>query len=763
MSIKRFWNTIKNNVWALYWGIALFSFTLLIYSMVVSWHDTLSQRYQQLAQSARLVSRSTNSVFANKEMLLDVLIGELDLQPQLTPENLQRMNALFDRMMATNGDINGFGLAGVNGRMVSVSDNMQGKPMHNLATHKDTAATFAQTLQSDAMVVGRTYFHQGLQGLIIPIRKRIVGADGEVLAVITAGIRVGSQQRFFEPGMWGDDAIEVAMLRTFDRYYQLHSGFADNESAYTQPINYQAYLDSAKMATETMSKTVAELRSSDNAVFYEHQQDNGLFIAAALFDRRYQLWSIVKHNKSAIVEQFWYRVWYYPVFFMLFLLVLSLLFRASIRVQQQQQQLLLDKANHDSLTRLPNRNYLEDTMSQMMSEPAQPFSLLYLDMDHFKSVNDSFGHEIGDKVLQQLGARLLQQLPSGGSAVRYGGDEFILLIPTDVVAQVEPLCQQLVQQLCEPVIVAGIHCHLGVSIGVASYPTHGTNMDQLLRSADIAMYEAKKYRNRICFFEPALQQCYLHRIAVERQLRSALDKQELYPVYQPQVDAEGQIYGVEVLLRWRNAELGMVPPNEFIGVAERAGLMLKIGQFVMERSLQQLAGLHCRNGQPLQIALNISVCQFVEKAFIEQLLEAINRNGIECGSLTVEITENLFIEDVQQLLPSLQQLRSHGIKISMDDFGTGYSSLSLLRQLPLDELKIDKSFIDELGAQHSAASLVKSIIDIGRNLELTLVAEGVETQQQWQQLQQQGCSHYQGYLFAKPLTFHQLSQHLSVD
>jgi len=307
-------------------------------------------------------------------------------------------------------------------------------------------------------------------------------------------------------------------------------------------------------------------------------------------------------------------------------------------------------------------------------------------------------------------------------------------------------------EIAKPYHIKQFSFVIGASVGIAKYPDHGDTLDMLLRASDIAMYEAKKYKNSVRLFVPFMQEGYLNRVNVEHTLRKALAKNELYMVYQPQMDHEGKIYGVEALVRWQSEELGLVPPDKFIPIAEASGLMPELGHFIIHTTLKEMKALQLSLGVTFQTSINISIKQFMEENFLEKLTRELESAKLMHVSLCLEITESLFIEDIDYILPLLQTIHDMGLHISMDDFGTGYSSLSILRKLPIDELKIDKSFVDAILNDITAEKMVQNIISIGKNLDLAIVAEGVETKEQDALLKTLGCDRFQGYLYAKPLT-----------
>ena len=381
-------------------------------------------------------------------------------------------------------------------------------------------------------------------------------------------------------------------------------------------------------------------------------------------------------------------------------------------------------------------------------------------MDHFKNINDSFGHQFGDILLVEFAKRISAMVRKESVVIRQGGDEFVILTYRTDEEDILTHSQSILNEISKPYHIKQFSFVVGASIGIAKYPEHGTSLDMLLRAADIAMYEAKKYKNSVRLFAPSMQSGYLNRVNVEQALHKALDKHEFYMVYQPQVDHEGTIYGVEALVRWNSAEMGLVPPDQFIPIAEAAGVMPRLGKFILSTTLKEMKSLQTELGLSLQTSINISIKQFMETHFLDYLIQKIEQENFNRISLCLEITESLFIEDIDYILPLLQKVHEMGLHISMDDFGTGYSSLSILRKLPIDELKIDKSFVDAILNDVTAEKMIQNIIAIGKNLEMYILAEGVERKEQEDLLKEYGCDRFQGYLYSKPLSYDALKEFL---
>jgi diguanylate cyclase (GGDEF)-like protein len=420
-------------------------------------------------------------------------------------------------------------------------------------------------------------------------------------------------------------------------------------------------------------------------------------------------------------------------------------------------------AHFDSLTGLANRLELREQLAAALDLAAARSSgaeaadsavprtaLVCLDLDHFKSINDTLGHAAGDAVLAEIGRRLHSCLRQDDLAARLGGDEFALVI-RDVQGDDEltALARRLVQVLSQPFDVAGRQVPLGSSIGIAIAPEHGRSLDELMGNADLALYAAKEAgRGRFEFFVPRLADRHRRRVAIEQALRGALARSEMHLHWQPRVDiANWEVVGAEVLLRWQHPELGRVAPDEFIGIAEDAGLIADIGLWVLGRACAHAAQMK----HPIVVSVNVSPAQLLREDFASQALRVIAQSGLAPERLEMEVTESLFMDNSPQALANLHALRGIGVRIALDDFGTGYSSLAYLRRFPFDTLKIDRAFVRELMTRHDARAIVRTILELARTLGMSTIAEGVEEPAQLEVLREAGCGSVQGYLAARPM------------
>lgn len=418
-------------------------------------------------------------------------------------------------------------------------------------------------------------------------------------------------------------------------------------------------------------------------------------------------------------------------------------------------------ALHDSLTRLPNRSLLEDRILHAIASgerSGKRFAVMFLDLDRFKTINDSLGHHYGDKLLQGVAERLTQSLRAEDTVARLGGDEFVVLLE-DVASpnMVAKIAQKLLETMAEPILVEGQKQSVSVSVGISIYPDDGTTLRELMSNADSAMYHAKKMgRANHQFFAPEMNAAAGARLKLEQALRRALEQDEFELHYQPKVDvASGEVMAMEALVRWRSPERGLVPPNEFIGVSEEIGLIIPLGAWVLREACRQNRAWQLAGLPRLRVAVNLSAYQFRQKDLPEFVASVLAETGMDATCLELEVTESVVMHNPMEASRILQRLHGQGIHISVDDFGTGYSSLSYLKQFRLDTLKIDRSFVRDISSDADDAAIVRSVIALAHSLRLKVIAEGVETDEQLDYLRELGCDQYQGYLRSKPVPANQ--------
>jgi diguanylate cyclase (GGDEF)-like protein/PAS domain S-box-containing protein len=404
-------------------------------------------------------------------------------------------------------------------------------------------------------------------------------------------------------------------------------------------------------------------------------------------------------------------------------------------------------AQHDSLTDLPNRILLNDRLSQAIA-------LLFLDLDHFKHINDSLGHAIGDRLLQSVAMRLQACIRSSDTASRQGGDEFVVLLSQIKHAQDAGIsAEKILLELSKPHQIDGHDIHISASIGIVTYPDDGADGEVLLKNADFAMYQSKNSgRNNYQFFKSDLNVTAIERQSIENGLRLAIERGEFVLHYQPKVNlATGAICGVEALIRWRHPVRGLLYPAQFISVAEEFGLIVPIGRWVLREGCRQAKAWQNSGLPPMQIAINVSAVELRAKNFIEGVRAVLKDTGLEPRYLELELTETFLMQDAQSTAVVLESLKDMGVQLALDDFGTGYSSLSYMRRFPIDTLKIDQSFVRNLATDADDASIVSAVINMGSSLHMQVVAEGIETNEQLAMLRDQNCPEGQGYFFSHPV------------
>ncbi|WP_316975773.1 EAL domain-containing protein [Shumkonia mesophila] len=430
--------------------------------------------------------------------------------------------------------------------------------------------------------------------------------------------------------------------------------------------------------------------------------------------------------------------------------------KEDISLRKEYEKRLIQQANFDEVTGLPNRVLALDRLEQALARGLRQnhkVGLLFIDLDRFKYVNDTLGHHTGDHILKEAGARIRHCLRAADTVARLGGDEFTVIVPDlQVGIDVEPVAQKILESFGQPFHLGGREIFLTPSIGITIWPDDGGFPDELMRNADTAMYRAKEMgRNNFRFFTPELNERALARARMEHQIRHALERNEFDLHYQPLIDlATGRIVRAEALLRWCNPELGQVSPDEFIPLAEEIGLITPIGEWVLRTACRQAMVWRREGLCPERISVNVSSRQFRGLSLFDTVVGILEETGMPPTGLELEITENLLMADIPEVVDSLRRLDDLGISLSVDDFGTGYSSLSYLRRFPVSVLKIDKSFVKDVATDSDNATLVEAIITMGRSLKLEVVAEGVETGAQMGFLRQRGCDYAQGYYYSRP-------------
>jgi diguanylate cyclase (GGDEF)-like protein len=426
-------------------------------------------------------------------------------------------------------------------------------------------------------------------------------------------------------------------------------------------------------------------------------------------------------------------------------------------------------AHHDPLTDLPNRLLLNDRLTREIESARRhrrQLALLSLGLDRFKQINDSLGHDVGDQLLRSVAEQLRTCVRSTDTVSRQGGDEFVVVLSEiEQASNAIIVAEKMIAALGRPHRVAGHELHSMGSIGISVYPDDGHDAKTLLKNADLAMYHAKE-RGRGCyqFFQPAMNALVVERALLEQGLRRALDRQEFILHYQPKMDlASGAMVGAEALIRWQHPERGLLPPGQFVSIAEESGLIVPIGQWVLHEACRQARAWQDSGLKPIPIAVNVSAVEFRRANFLGGVRQVLDETRLEPRYIELEMTESVLMARGDSSVPLLRELKALGVQLTLDDFGTGYSSLSYLKEFPIDALKIDQSFVQEMTGDLNGAPIVSAIISMGKGLNQRVIAEGIETAEQLAFLRAQHCSEGQGYYFSPPLPAEQFAMLLTPD
>ncbi|PUB91093.1 MAG: hypothetical protein DBP01_04155 [gamma proteobacterium symbiont of Ctena orbiculata] len=753
------------SLWRLYLFL-VFSSIVLIYSTGhYVWSDVKNETLKEITYLHKLISRSAHDQLQQQAAMLKILSRRL-IDIGLF-ENKKRSKILMDEILQDNRVFIAYGLATIDGELVIASSNLNPERLPNILNNPKSRKSFLHALERDSLTLGRTYFYQPLGQWIIPLRYAIRDNKGESVGVITTAIAVEGDHNPWKM-MELDEHTYVVITKdstSDDEYFTQYSNPSfpvDNEEMYDVAYPEEAIKEIKRNITAASGMDMESFMQSEEIVQYEFFDPviGDSIIDTVAYNNDFEIFTSISRKYSSIVENFYATFLKYLALFVIFNLALYYIIRYVDRIQTESKQVLEFQACHDQLTSLPNRYYLEMFFKVWQEKIGDRYSVIYLDLDNFKIINDRYGHSIGDKILITLAGRLQSYCPQDAIIVRQGGDEFIFLMPYFATKKLHQFAEMISHRLKEKISVDTLEFSLSGSIGIAVSEKNDHVLDELLRKADLAMYEAKRSHTKYVFYSDRLQEVSNERARIEEALQNALENKEMYMVYQPQIDAQsGEVIGVEALIRWVPPTLGMVSPEKFIPVAESSGLIDSIGDYVVDTVLREFKEIQSR-WRSLRVSINVSIRQLLRSDFRSYLKSKSTEYDVSPSNLVIEITESLFIEDLDQIDVLLSRIKNDGYTISLDDFGTGYSSLSVLRKLPIDEVKIDKSFVHDILTDSQDIALIKSIIGIGQSLNIPTLAEGVEELEQVVLLELYGCELFQGYFFAKPMDLRSLEYYL---
>ncbi|MDC7221179.1 MAG: EAL domain-containing protein [Spirochaetales bacterium] len=747
---------IQKNIWLLYFSLVIFGFFFSLYNLKEAYQGIQDELIEEQESRIQLVNISLNSLLRQQEQILD-LMGNylLDVNEERVPATV---SPLFDDVLEDNPSLAGLALLSPEGEFLYISSNVNRDTLENLFSDPEMGReAFLYTMEQEKMVLGRTQYFEPVQEVILPLSKALRDEKGRVYAVLIIAMKLRTTSEFFSENLHMTEHDVLYFIRDFDGYVQYRSSRIELEkSYYLDPIPKEVLDKGFEALSDKYGKDRNAFKQSGDIYSLKGEDRWGKKVSSSfLYNRRYELWVISDFHMSAFREQFNPVLIRTTIIFLLFSGLLYVLTRTIYRAEKKKQAALIRQANYDLLTGLPNRNFLNGVSPKWFKGGAPPFALFLIDVDHFKHVNYSFGQGLGDQLLIEIATRLKDAAGDKSLILRPGDAGFYVLTPLKEKGERSLALKEegtrLHDSITDTYVLNGFHLFVSASLGASCFPDHGENWKDLFRSAGIALKEAKKSRNECQLFSREMEKEYLRRTAIQYEIKRGLEAREFYAVYQPQVDRSGKVCGAESLARWENPRLGAVSPSEFIEVAEASGMIGEIGEYMLSHVFDTVRDMRKEIGEELNFSVNVSVKQFMRGDFVDTLTEMIESYGMSRISLTLEITENLFIEDLEYLLPLLEKIHAMGIRISMDDFGTGYSSLGIVGKLPIDEIKIDKSFVDSILENEKDLQMIKNIISIGNNQGCTIVAEGVERREQADLLYKLGCHNIQGYYYSRPL------------
>jgi diguanylate cyclase (GGDEF)-like protein len=723
--------------WIIHTIVLLALGSFIAYTQYKEYHRIDQQEHERLTNQAEIVEKNLASQLLLANRVIDSVLNELPSW-QAEDSGLQRANHQLKLINDDLISIRSILLVGADGRVSASSDvDLVGSDL----SHSDSFQ-YAMRHPTPALL----YLSVGTavpgQARMIKLYRSITGVQGQFAGI--AMVSIASE--YFSSLL---DSVRYA-----PDVWSSISG-ADGQLYMVSPRGAGA-ADGSRMAAVRIVQPRAVF--TDAALRVVVARDPGMLFASW----RYNLYAqSILFGAIAIIS-------------MLGLLIIQKRRRAQRAESQKAEKKIQELAFFDQLTKLPNRILLLDRLKQAMQASQRSGSygaVLFIDLDNFKTLNDTLGHDMGDLLLKQVAQRLNGCVRAGDTVSRLGGDEFVVMLrdlhanAQDAVVQVDIIGTKILHELSQTYQLNQVSHRSTSSIGATLFLGNQTTIDDLLKQADLAMYKSKAVgRDALRFFDPAMEVTMLERATLETDLRDAILHRQLLLHYQPQIGAHGTLTGVEALVRWQHPVRGLVPPADFIPLAEEIGIILPLGQWVLETACQQLLAWESQAAmRHLTIAVNVSVRQFSQDDFVEQVLAALARSGANPCRLKLELTESVLVSDVGGVIEKMSALKTHGVGFSLDDFGTGYSSLAYLKRLPLDQLKIDQSFVRDVLNDQSDASIAKTIITLAQSLNIDVIAEGVETAAQRDFLARSGCHAYQGYYFSRPLALPDLERFVLCD
>ncbi|TEW43555.1 bifunctional diguanylate cyclase/phosphodiesterase [Psychromonas algicola] len=737
-------NVLNKKTWFIYYCLIAIGFLLLIINVNSKYNELLAEKKHEQFYITKIIKADIDATLSKYETMIDLINEDFNEDSSLN-------QTILRNILQKSELLGGFALYNMDGKLLAKSDNLSDE-LYNI---KSSTYFDSKTLQSDTLTISKPTFSPLTNRWIIPIRQHLINPNGEVIGYMGASINIKKLEEKWSHSKAFNNNIELTLDNSFYRLMYTGVTPGDEEATYKTPLS-ATQINNIEIQLKKQNLSLDFLRSTDSVGQIILPTEDGDMLHSIAYDNNYHFWTHSSRPLNGLATPLLHATGYYMLLLILLLTIGFFLFRWIVKVEESKLYELTYKSHHDDLTGCYNRSVLPHLTDKLIKSQKN-FSLLYIDLDNFKNINDSFGHEYGDLLLQEVSTRIQSNLaPLSGELIRYSGDEFILLLETNDKQTIQSFTIRLLTELAKFHSIENNSFSVTGSIGITRYPNDSRSLDTLISYAENSMAIAKKVKNQYLFFSQEVHEKLLKEAQIEQALHYAIDNNEISLVFQPQLDRRQNLYGVEALVRWRSKELGFIPPDVFIPIAEESGLMPKLGQYIMNTAMHEISTLQKQLEVDFALSINVSVRQFVQVNFFDLLMASINNFGSESLKVTVEITESLFIESLDVLLPIFEKMKSNNISLALDDFGTGYSSLSMLKDAPIDELKIDKSFVDQISTNKKDQAMVKSIIGIGKNLDMRVLAEGVETIEHVKILENAGCDLFQGYHFSHPLSIYQL-------
>ena len=797
----------KKNIWLLFYIIVFIGSALLANAIYVLHKDILTETKNTQRYLTKIYHDRLDALLTKHETIHNLVENDYVNNPNFNIKKIRHLLELNPLLLdiwifSTDGEL-----------LLSALPDMA---LPNLLQNQNTRQWFQETLKADQMVIGKAYLLKSINKWILPIRKKIIDNKGNILAVISTGIDLTKLHNQWNEEDNHNNTIIVTLNNGAFRIVDSNKKIQDYRDYYNKAqTSYHSYSTSystsygtnyrgerfqqlvngslAKQSSKQLQAHFSPENNFNSASFiqgtdyqniratrthiYKRKSSKVLYTLAR--NKRYSFFISAEMPYQLMLQKFFENCFFYSFYYLLLIIIVFILFRWIDRIEKSKIAELAHKAEHDALTGLANHTVINKHFAKIQKHKQTPFALLYLNLDNFNNINKAFGHRFGHLILIEAAKRISQSLApckehsaekhercrrmerpclvrSHTLATRYSGDEFVIFVESDNKDEIAECAKLLLKNIAQPYVINKNEFNISASIGIARFPEDSLEIETLLSYANSSINLAEKRKNQYQFFSKSDHCRFTRNIEIEQALRHAIENKEISLVYQPQLDREQKIFGVEALVRWNSEKLGFVAPDEFITVAEKAGYMPQLGLYIMHQAMQEIAKLKKQEGLAFKLAINASAKQFMQGNFMKKLLEACTFHAIDPATITIEITESLFIESLDRLLPIFNEMKEHNISLSLDDFGTGYSSLNMLRKVPIDELKIDKSFVDHITDNQSDKEMIKSIIGMGKNLGMSVLAEGVETKAHLEILENSGCDIFQGYYFSRPLPLNEL-------